>query len=120
MRCWIIACVSVLAICFWATTQHTGDRSAWHQLGVIGSVWAGVLLLSSLACFFWSWRRACVGLFWSILTLLDIGKQLDLCGRVVESVVATPIEAGSQVAFRFEGGRRLVFSCEHDVTKYAA
>jgi hypothetical protein len=51
---------------------------------------------------------------------VDIGKQLDLCGRVVESVVATPIEAGSQVAFRFEGGRRLVFSCENDVTKYAA
>ena len=51
---------------------------------------------------------------------LDIGSQLNLRGLVVQSVVATPTDSGSQVAFRFEGGRELVFRCEHDVTSYTA
>ena len=50
--------------------------------------------------------------------LRDLGADLDLTGRVIQSCTARVIPGGSEVELGFEGGKKICFKNIDNLTKY--
>ena len=50
--------------------------------------------------------------------LRDLGADLDLAGRVIQSCTAKAIPGGVEVVFHFEGGKKISFKNVDNLTRY--